>query len=51
MDVRQPEPACYSEGFGCALQDLWGLINESDEYRQRFDEAREDQDEMIREAR
>ena len=27
---------------------LWGLINESDEYRQRYDEALEEQDEMLR---
>ena len=27
---------------------LWGWINKSEEYRQRYDEARKDQDEMIR---
>jgi len=27
---------------------LWGWINESKELRQRYDDAREDQDEMIR---
>ena len=27
---------------------LWGWINESEEYRQRYEEARNDQDEMIR---
>ncbi len=27
---------------------LWGWINESDEYRQRYDEALEEQDEMLR---
>ena len=27
---------------------LWGWINESDENRQRYDEVRKDQDEMIR---
>ena len=27
---------------------LWGLINESDENRQRYDGARKEQDEMIR---
>ena len=26
---------------------LWGWINESEEYRQRYEEARKDQDEMI----
>ena len=26
---------------------LWGWINESEELRQRYDDAREDQDEMI----
>ena len=27
---------------------LWGWINESEENRQRYEEARKDQDEMIR---
>ena len=27
---------------------LWGLINESDEYRQRYDEAKEEQSDVVR---
>ena len=37
-----------SKSLGCALQVLQGWINESEENRQRYDEARKDQYEMIR---
>ncbi len=48
MDVRQLEPACYSEGFGCAYRTLWVWIDESEENRQRYVDARINQDEMFR---
>jgi len=37
-----------SKALDVPYRTLWGWINESDEYRQRYDEALEEQDEMIR---
>ncbi len=37
-----------SKALDVPYRTLWGWINESDEYRQRYDEALEEQDEMLR---
>ena len=37
-----------SKALDVRYRTLWGWINESDEYRQRYDEALEEQDEMLR---
>ena len=51
-DVRwmldsQKSPA-LSKALDVPYRTLWGWINESEENRQRYEEARKDQDEMIR---
>ena len=37
-----------SKALDVPYRTLWGWINESEENRQRYEEARKDQDEMIR---
>jgi len=37
-----------SKALGVPYRTLWGWINESKELRQRYDDAREDQEEIIR---
>ena len=39
--------AAISKAEYVSYRALWGWINESEEYRQRYEEARKDQDEMI----